>query len=250
MGSPTDEPGHQSYETQHQVTLTRSFYLCNHEVTQSEWQAVMGWDDSLFHGADHPVEQVTWYDCIRYCNLRSAREGLDSVYVMTDRLYAGLHISTATVAAPNWRRNGYRLPTEAEWEHACRAGSITAFSNGPITYAGVNCHGDPGLDQVGWYCGNSSYTTHDVKEKPPNAHGLYDMHGNVWEWCWDQWDGSDYGSAPVTDPTGMTSGHDHVPRGGGWNYIARDCRCASRGKFWPMTSYWALGLRVARTGPG
>jgi formylglycine-generating enzyme required for sulfatase activity len=249
MGSPGDEPGRWPHETLHQVTLTKAFYVCDHEVTQSEWQAVMGWNGSSYDGPNRPVEQVTWFDCIQYCNRRSTREGLDSVYVMTDRLYSGVHIVGATVTLPSWSERGYRLPTEAEWEYACRAGSTTAFCNGSINSSGWDCDNDAVLDAVGWYCGDSNNITHAVKARSPNALGLYDIHGNVWEWCWDAWDGSDYDEASVTDPTGAPQDSYRVARGGGWNSHAAGCRSAMRGRIKSVERYHTLGLRLSVTAP-
>ena len=145
-----------------------------------------------------------------------------------------------------WRpsANGYRLPTEAEFEYACRAGSTTAFYNGGVTE--TLCGIDPVLDQIGWYCGNSGDKTHEVGQKLPNAWTLYDMSGNVWEWCWD-WYG-DYPGA-VTDPVGPASGAWRVYRGGGWRNDVPRCRSAVRSNALPAERGIALGLRPARSTP-
>ena len=251
MGSPTDEPNDRSWsssEAQHQVSLTKPIYVSRHEVTQSEWQAVMGWNEPHFQGPNRPVDQVTWFDAVKYCNERSAREGKTEVYAITDIVTNGNHVTAATVAA-NWIANGYRLLTEAEWEYACRAGSTTAFCNGPITYTGYECgSNDSGLDLVGWYCRNAGSTTHDVGGKDANAWGLFDMHGNVWEWCWD-WYQDDYPTGSVTDPGGPASGSFRVRRGGCLYDFARICRSADRGYNYPENRLGYYGLRVARTAP-
>jgi formylglycine-generating enzyme required for sulfatase activity len=245
MGSPADEPWRAPDETQHEVTLTRSFYISTHEVTQSEWEAVMGWNDPMFPGPNLPVEGVNWYDAVAYCNLRSTQEGLTAPYTMTDVVYIYHHIAYATVAW-NQAADGYRLPTEAEWEYACRATSTSAFCNGGIT-DGYCSPLDPNLDQVGWYCGNSWQMTHDVGGKAANAWGLQDMHGNVWELCWD-WMG-DYPAGPVTDPTGPEPSSGRVLRGGCYWYEALHCRSASRGSRGPGTDTYNIGFRVCRTAP-
>jgi formylglycine-generating enzyme required for sulfatase activity len=128
MGSPVDEPGRGLDEIQHEVTLTRALLVADHEVTQSECQAVMFWNESYFQGANRPVEMVTWYDAVSYCNLRSTGDGLTAAYTLTGVTYSGNHIISATVT---WKQaaNGCRLLTEAEWEYACRATSATAFCN-------------------------------------------------------------------------------------------------------------------------
>lgn len=152
MGSPEDEPMRDSDETQHQVTLTNSYYMQTTEVTQGQWKAVMGSNPSWFSdcGDDCPVEEVSWDD-------------VQEFITELNKLGQGT----------------YRLPTEAEWESAARAGSMTAFANGDITETGSGY--DPNLDAMGWYSCNSDSKTHPVAQKQPNAWGLYDMHGNVWE---------------------------------------------------------------------
>jgi formylglycine-generating enzyme required for sulfatase activity len=240
MGSPSGELCRDSGETQHQVTLTRAIYVAATEVTQAQWQATMGWEDSYFDGPNLPVEQVTWFDAVSYCNLRSAAEGLTPVYTITGAEYDENHIGFAGVTW-NPNANGYRLLTEAEWEYACRADSTGAFCNGDIGQC--HCGSEPNLGDVGWYCGNSGDQTHDVGTKSPNAWGLYDMHGNVWEWCWD-WYGS-YGGT-VTDPAGPASGSNRVSRGGGWVDYANFCRSAYRDQVYPGIRYFYLGLRVAK----
>ena len=200
MGSPSDEPGRCSDETQHQVTLTQPFYMQTTEVTQEQWEGLMGSNPSSFSGCPTcPVEMVSWDDAQAY------------------------------VAEMNKLGEGtYSLPTEAQWEYAARAGSTTAFANGEITeYSNMwDCEYDPNLDAIGWYCYNSGGRTHAVGQKSPNAWGLYDMSGNVWEWCQD-WLGS-YPSSAVTDPTGPSSGSYRVKRGGYWNFDAGSCRSATR----------------------
>jgi formylglycine-generating enzyme required for sulfatase activity len=241
MGSPTGELCRDSDETQHQVTLTRSFYVSATEVTQAEWQATMGWNDSYFSGADRPVEEVTWYDAVSYCNQRSVAEGFTPAYTITGASYNGNHIASATVTW-NQSTNGYRLLTEAEWEYACRATSTGAFCNGGISQC--SCGSEPYLSLVGWYCGNASSQTHDVGQKTANAWGIHDMHGNVWEWCWDWYDG--YGGAS-TDPAGPASGSSRVVRGGCWGSSAQGCRSAVRNYDWPPYRSGGIGLRLART---
>ena len=239
MGSPTDELGHGGDEVQHAVTLSQGFYLAEAEVTQAQWVAVMGSNPSFYKAPtypqcdDCPVENVTWYDAVDYCNALSDLEGLDRAYVVNG-------------PGVNWDQsaNGYRLPTESEWEYACRAGTTTAFYNGGIT--AVGCALDPVLDQIGWYCGNSASRTHEVRQKQSNAWGLYDVSGNVYEWCWD-W----YGNYPgtVTDPVGPVSGAERIKRGGNWQAIVRGCRSAYRSDSAPGARSRVDGLRAARTRP-
>jgi formylglycine-generating enzyme required for sulfatase activity len=233
MGSPEDEPGRDADETLHPVVLGAAPEISDHEVTQAEYEAVMGTNPSRFQGPDLPVERVSWYDAIRYCNARSEAESLVPAYT----------IEGETVTW-NQEADGYRLPTEAEWEWACRAGSGTAFSGGDLTEEA--CGFDPVLDALGWYCGNAAATTHEVKTKQPNAFGLYDLHGNVWEWCWD-WYRADLGTAVAVDPLGPPGGAQRVIRGGSWYYFARDCRSASRTPYWPGSGDDIVGFRVART---
>jgi len=242
MGSPSDEPWRSEEETQHQVTLTRAFHVSETEVTQEQWQQVMGWNDSGHSGAYLPVQEITWYDAVSYCNERSLDEGLQPAYTISGATYSGNHMTAAEVT---WDQgaNGYRLLTEAEWEYACRAGSAAAFCNGGISQR--DCGREASLAQVGWYCGNT-LGPHDVATKNPNAWGLYDMHGNVWEWCWDRW--RLYGGSE-TDPTGPASGSDRVFRGGSWNSASPSCRSACRAA--ESVDYRAanLGLRLAKTAP-
>ncbi len=242
MGSPTDEPGRGNDETQHQVTLTKGFYVSAYEVTQNQWQTAMGWNESTFSGPNRPVEKVTWFDAVKYCNERSVDEGLAPAYTITGAGYSGNHIVSATVTR-NPDANGYRLLTEAEWEYASRAGGADAFCNGTISER--HCGNEPHLDQVGWYCGNASNQTHDVGTKSPNAWGIYDMHGNVGEWCWEAY--GSYPSGPVTDPASSGSSSGGLSRGGSWTNEAQACRSAVRDSATPSLPNAYHGLRVART---
>ncbi len=216
MGSPVDESGRYENETQHQVTLTHGFYLQTTEVTQGQWAAVMKGNPSFFSscGDECPVEQVSWDDVEQFIRKLNQLDGAK-----------------------------YRLPTEAEWEYACRAGNTEAFANGGIT--DLECNRDSNLDTVAWFCGNSDKTTHAVAQKKPNALGLYDMHGNVSELCQD-WYG-DYPSSQTKDPHGPASGIDRVVRGGGWDAQARHCRSACRGALSPGEHSYGVGFRLVRT---
>ncbi len=236
MGSPPEEPWHDTDELLHEVTLTRGFYLGKYEVTQAEWVSVMGYNPSNFPGCDDcPVEEVSWIDATEYCNELSRLEGLDLAYEIDGDSVTWIPGSM-----------GYRLPTEAEWEYAYRAGTSTAFYNGEITEGG--CEVDPNLIQIGWYCGNSPDETQPVGQKMPNDWGLYDIAGNVGEWVWDWYD-SFYPGGPVIDPIGPDSSvfESRVVRGGCWTFWSLNCRGADRRylKPWNGTHHW--GVRVART---
>jgi len=213
MGSPSGELGRFSNETQHQVTLTQQFYMQTTEVTQAQWVMVMGSNPSYNTDCTNcPVEEVSWND-----------------------------VQTFITELNTWGEGTYRLPTEAEWEYAARAGSTTAFANGDITVTD-NTY-DPNLNAIGWYSYNSS-TTQSVGQKDPNAWDLYDMHGNVWEWCQD-WYGA-YPLGSVTDPTGPSSATNRVARGGGWYNDAQYNRSAYRNYSTPDFTGDVLGFRLVK----
>lgn len=254
MGSPANEPGRDGDEPLHQVTLTRGLYIQATEVTNQQYTELAQWaydhgyvkvtgdllldnmdgssqlldtlgtghmDISFSNGVftcikpDHPVKYVTWYGSAAWCDWLSLQQGLPKAYN---------HSTWRCNGGKPYAASGYRLPTEAEWEYACRAGSQTAFASGSI--AQLDCYPiDPNLDMVGWYCGNSDDFGGPVAQKSPNAWGLYDFHGNVFEWCND-W----YGALgrESTDPVGPITGTSRVVRGGCWNRPAPECRSASR----------------------
>jgi formylglycine-generating enzyme required for sulfatase activity len=217
MGSPEDEPERRDDEVQHHVTLTRGFYMQTTPVTQGQWETVMGNNPSHFKedGPECPVENVSWEDAQAFIKKLNRAAG-DEVY---------------------------RLPTEAEWEYACRAGTTTPFYTG-------RCLGTDQANYDGNYplkgCpkGEFRQKTTPVGSFPSNPFGLYDMHGNVWEWCQD-WHGP-YPSEPVVDPTGPATGSVRVRRGGGWFNVGRVCRSAYRGAFAPAFRYWDGGFRLVR----
>jgi uncharacterized repeat protein (TIGR02543 family) len=232
------------------VTLT-SFYIGKYEVTQEQYEAVMGTNPS-YHKTDadegevqekRPVENVTWYDAIEFCNKLSSLEGLTPVYTITNRTPAsGYPITSATVTA-TWSNNGYRLPTEAQWEYAAKGGQS---AHNPLwIYSGSD-----DADTVAWYNGKTGTPTngktHEVGKLAPNELGLYDMSGNVWEWCWD-WYGT-YPSDPQTDPTGADSGTLRVQRGGGYdnNTTSTDGNIRSAYRKGYGALHINLGFRVVR----
>jgi formylglycine-generating enzyme required for sulfatase activity len=231
MGSPSNEPEREGDELQHRVTLS-AFYMGKNEVTQAEYQSVMGTNPSNFKGSNLPVEQVSWYDAVDYCNRLSQQDSLTPAYTIS-----GTNISC------NWNANGYRLPTEAEWEYACRAGTTTPFSTGNnITTSQANYDGNYPYNNNAKGIYRDKTTT--VGSFEPNLWGLFDMHGNVWEWCWDWIDS--YSSGAQTNPRGPVSGTLRVVRGAGWTDYARNLRSANRGDNPPSDSGSMIGFRIVR----
>jgi formylglycine-generating enzyme len=222
-----------SYEKPvHTVTISKSFYMGKYELTQKQYEEVMGTKPSYFKGENLPVEMVSWYEAVEYCNKLSDQDGLAQCYIIN-----GVNVSC------NWNANGWRLPTEAEWEYACKAGTTTDFYSGSLTNEYCTPI-DASLDRIGWYCGNSDDKTHPVGQKQANSFGLYDMSGNVWEWCWDWF--KDYTNTSVTDPRGENSGSYHVLRGGSWYYIAGNCRNSIRSYSYPDVQIYINGFRICR----
>ena len=246
MGSPSNEPQRNSDEVQHQVTVN-SFYMSKHEVTQKEYQEVMGTNPSKFKGDNLPVENVSWYDAIEYCIRRSEREGLTPAYTIdkgrSDPNNRSEYDNVRWVVTWNRNANGYRLPTEAEWEYACRAGTVTPFNTGnniPTSLANYDGNYPYNNNSKGTY----RERTTAVGNFAPNPWGLYDMHGNVWEWCWDWYGG--YAAGAQTDPLGAVSGSDRVVRSGSWNYYGHFLRSAVRGLGSPSGRVSFLGFRLVR----
>ena len=277
------------------VTLS-DFYIGKYEVTQAEYKEVMqnqtvtvgetdytlaaepSWcteenksDFAVNFGTDYgkrPVERVTWYDAVYYCNARSVQEDLTCAYEITVKTVSEGHISDADVTLVD-NANGYRLPTEVEWEYAARGGD-SKVADWDYTFSGANTESgnnrtydsriNEGLDTVGWYCynndtgttgstdvtnDNSGMGTHEVGKKAANRLGLYDMSGNVWEWCWDWYSETVDSSTPVT---GSDSGSERVIRGGGWNEFACYCSVSFRYSQIPSCiNYYSYGFRVVRS---
>jgi formylglycine-generating enzyme required for sulfatase activity len=233
MGSTTGETDEMPVHT---VTFTYGFFIDSTEVTQGQYSSLMAVTPSAFSGSTSPVEMVNWHDAALYCNARSKAEGSDTVYSYSsisgtagnDCVLNGLHIDLS--------KDGYHLPTEAEWEYACRGGTTTDY------YWGTDSVAD-----YAWYFGGNGTETHPVAEKWPNAFGLYDMSGNVWEWCND-WHGS-YAADTTTDPSGPASGTTRVLRGGAFDSGATTLRSARRNDFDPSSRNNNRGFRCVRRAP-
>jgi len=265
----SDENADDDEKPAHEVTLTKGFWMGQMPVTQGLWELVMGNNPS---DEDHcgqsdskqrPVENVSWYDVVKFCNMLSEKEGLKPVYDLSgDKDNPRVDESAG----------GYRLPTEAQWEYACRAGTVKQTYAGDLREreyqedgsadgyrlpteaqweyacrAGTTEPRYGNLDDIAWYYENGGGETHAVGQKQANAWGLYDMLGNAWEWCWD-WHG-DYSSSAVTDPVGASSGSFRVNRGGSWNDRARGVRSAARRRNSPGYRNLHLGFRLVRVGP-
>ena len=250
MGSPTSEYERDADEVLHEVTIG-SFYMSKTEVSQEQYETVMGNNPSERKGSDLPVENVTWYEAIAYCNALSQREGLTPCY----------NVSGTTVT---WNRSadGYRLPTEAEWEYAARANTSTPFSFGDYVHdSDANCYNAYGYnnDASGHWVNGYLQHTVDVDKYPTNAFGLKNTHGNVAEWTWDWYrpspdpteKGDEESSYP--NPTGPDIGDYKVVRGGGWNDFPKHIRSAYRSAFPADVPLYATGIRLVRnatTGTG
>lgn len=206
----------------HEVELTQAFFISKYEITQKQWLTVLDSNPSYFIGDNLPVANIEWELAIRFCNELSKMFNLDTCYIIEENKVVW-----------DTNANGYRLPTEAEWEYACRAGTTGDFAG----------NGNP-LD-IGWFDINSGAQPHPVGRKLPNSWGIYDMQGNVWEWCWDWFEPFYYQKSPRTNPKGPETGSNHVIRGGSWQRGPSFGRASSR--TFPEDQKTNFGLRIVRT---
>jgi formylglycine-generating enzyme required for sulfatase activity len=224
MGSPNDEPFREPGEALRAVQISRGLAVASHPVNQGLWARLWG-ESGGRNPAELPLERVSWWDAIAFCNALSNAAGRTPCYSFLD-----LELTC------NFDADGYRLPTEAEWEYVARAGTTAAFVLGDA---------EEELNRLAWYEANSGSVLHPVGEKEPNPWGLYDVLGNVWEWCWD-WSG-DYTNGELLDPTGPGLGSDRVVRGGSCRRPAAHCRVAHRYYSPPNNRGRSIGFRVVRS---
>mgnify|MGYP001162380735 CR=1 FL=1 len=214
----------------HRVEITRSFYVGTYPVTQQLWESVTGFNPSTHIGENRPVEHVSWFHCIHFCNKLSEKTGKEVVYTID-----------SNGVSCNWKARGYRLLTEAEWEYCAKADTkkdTLYYPEKENLYSGSDT-----IDEVSWFEENSNNQTHPVGQKKPNNLGLYDMSGNVREWVWD-WYGP-YSKERQLDPRGPLTGKDKVSRGGSYELPANFLRVSNRFRYPPKLSYAPIGLRIA-----
>jgi len=232
MGNTGQHIGYSQEKPEYEVILTQDFFMGIHEVTQFQFQTVMGYNPSTFVNDEFPVNNINWLEAIEFCNRLSDIEGLERSYTIN-----GNNVEWNEFA------NGYRLPTEAEWEYSARAGTFTDYFNGSLIYSQCNPL-DVNLDEIGWYCGNSNFSTQIVGLKQANGFGLFDMNGNISEWCWDRF--SQYTNSSKTNPKGGTSGDYRIIRGGSWSEHAENCRSSNRSFDIFNIESSSYGFRVVR----
>jgi formylglycine-generating enzyme required for sulfatase activity len=245
MGNTGEYVGDTTEFPIHKVTLNKSFYIGKYEVTQVQWTAVMGEHVFYYIGDNMPVHTLCWNEVIEYCNKLSEIDGLEKCYTINMNSAKKLTDNRVTVSI-DWSKNGWRLPTEAEWEYACKAGTNSDYYNGNLLVEKSCSQLDINLDKSAWYCTNHSVEKHlsNVGLKQPNNFGLYDMLGNVYEMCWDWWNYKYTGDE--TNPTGPASGFFKTVRGGSTEKYACFCRSSHRYMQTTYQEFNVTGFRVCR----